>query len=179
MATTRGTTVRKWLGRSAKYAAVGFIVWMWFFAFVLASRESANNIKDPAWSDRAEATCATAKAARGSLADLSRIDPKDPAVVRRKAQIVDQATDTIEATLDALAKDPPSTDKGKELVPEWIRDYRSYVRDRREYAASLRTGVISEFSESQIEGIPISEKLGKFARENHMPSCQPPRDLQA
>lgn len=171
--------MRSLFGKSAKILAIAFIVWMWFFAFVLASRESANNIKDDRWSERAEQTCASAKTARGRLEDLSRIDPKDPQVVRRKAEIVDQATDTIEAALDTIAEDSPSTDKGKELVPEWIRDYRAYVKDRREYAAALRTGVISEFSESQLEGIPISEKLGKFARENHMPSCQPPRDLQA
>lgn len=165
--------------RMAKVLAVAFIAWMWFFAFVIASRESANNIKDKEWSARSEKTCAAAGARRGELADLSKIDPDDPRVVKEKGRIIDLATDTIEDALDEIEKDSPATAKGRELVPEWLADYRTYIRNRREYAASLGTGVISEFTESQIEGIPISEKIGKFARENHMPSCQPPRDLQA
>ena len=64
-------------------------------------------------------------------------------------------------------------------MPEWIADYRIYVKDRRDYTAGMRTGTLDEFSESIVEGIPITERLGKFARENHMPACQPPRDLQA
>jgi len=64
-------------------------------------------------------------------------------------------------------------------VPEWISDYRTYIRDRRDYADTLRAGSIVEFSESIEEGVPISERLAKFARENEMRSCQPPRDLQA
>ena len=64
-------------------------------------------------------------------------------------------------------------------MPEWINDFRTYVKDRRDYADQMRSGKLTEFSESIVEGIPITERLGKFARENHMPACQPPRDLQA
>ena len=166
-------------GKLAKIAAIAFIAWMWFYAFVLAPRESANNIADKEWSARAEATCSREASNRTSLADLAKIDPKDPAVVRKKGEIVDLATDTIERQVDAIEKDVPSTAKGRALVPEWIRDYRTYISDRRDYADSLMTGTISEFAESQVEGVPISERIGKFARENHMPACQPPRDLQA
>ena len=164
---------------TAKVLAVAFIAFMWFYAFVLAPRESANNIKDSAWSARAEERCAAAFSQRVAMADLSRLDPSDIAAVKKKADIVDAATDTIEDTLTALAADSPGTAKGRELVPEWISDFRVYVKDRRDYAAVLRTGKLVEFSESLVEGIPITERLGKFARENHMDSCQPPRDLQA
>lgn len=167
------------IARIAKTAAVVFIAFMWFYAFVLAPRESANNIDDPAWSARSEEACLRARDTRTGLADLSKIDPNDPATVRRKGEIVDKATDSLEDAIDAIEKDTPATAKGMALAPEWIRDYRTYISDRRDYARSLRTGRISEFSETQVEGIPISERLGKFARENRMPACQPPRDLQA
>ena len=164
---------------TAKVLAVVFIAWMWFFAFVLAPRESANNIKDEAWSLRAEATCRKAFDERVSLADLSRIDPQDQAAVMHKAEIIATANESLVRMLDALAADSPSSAKGRELVPEWIKDYRTYLQDRRDYVATLRTGTLVEFSESLVEGIPITERLGKFARENHMDACQPPRDLQA
>ena len=167
------------LAKSAKILAVVFIAWMWFYAFVLAPRESANNIADERWSANSETICAEAQAARGKLADLKKIDPKNPAIVKEKARIIDLATDTIEQALDSIEKSPPTTEKGRALVPEWIRDYRAYIADRRAYSESLGSGTISEFTESVLDGIPISEKIGKFARENHMPSCQPPRDLQA
>ena len=179
MAQAGGNRMSRRLARTAQVVAVVFIAWMWFYAFLLAPRESANNIGDKAWSARSESTCTKAAQARGILADLSKIDPKDPAVVKRKGETVDAATDSLDTMLDSIEADIPSTAKGRALVPEWIKDYRTYITDRRDYARSLRTGVISEFSESQVEGIPISERLGKFARENRMASCQPPSDLQA
>ena len=163
----------------AKIAAGVFIAFMWFYAFVLAPRESANNIADKEWSARSEATCSKAADFRTSLADLSTIDPADPEALNHKADIIDKATSSLEDVLDSIAADVPSTAKGKELVPEWIADYRIYVKDRRDYTAGMRKGTLDEFSESIVEGIPITERLGKFARENHMPACQPPRDLQA
>lgn len=162
-----------------KVLGLAFIAWMWFYGFVLAPRESMNRIGDPAWGARSEATCAAAKEARAGLADLTRIDPDDPTVLRRKADIIDAATDTIEKAVDSIEKDIPATDKGRALVPEWIADYRTYIQDRREYADVLRSGRIAEFGESVEEGVPISERLAKFSRENLMKSCQPPRDLQA
>ena len=179
MAPRGGQQVRRAAANTAKVLAVVFIAWMWFFAFVLAPRESANNIKDKAWSTRAEARCTVAFNERVGLADLSRIDPKDKAAVLHKADIIQRATDSLENMLQSLAADTPSTAKGRELVPEWIKDYRTYLQDRRDYVATLRTGTLVEFSESLVEGIPITERLGKFARENHMDACQPPRDLQA
>lgn len=167
------------LGLIAKIVGALFIVFMWFYAFVLAPRESANNIADKQWSARSEATCKKAADFRTGLADLSKVDPGDTAALSRKADIIDKATDSVEETLDSIAADIPSTAKGKELVPEWIRDFRTYVQDRRDYTAEMRSGTLAEFSESLVEGIPITERLGKFARENHMPTCQPPRDLQS
>ena len=167
------------LALAAKIVGAAFIVFMWFYAFVLAPRESANNIADKEWSARSEETCRKAAAFRTGLADMSRIDPSDEGALTKKADIIDKATDSVEDTLDSLVADQPATAKGRELVPEWINDFRTYVKDRRDYADQMRSGKLTEFSESIVEGIPITERLGKFARENHMPACQPPRDLQA
>ena len=88
------------MGRSialfAKIAAGVFIVFMWFYAFVLAPRESANNIKDKAWSARSEATCRKAADQRTRLADLSRVDPSDPAALSKKADIIDKAREEVD-----------------------------------------------------------------------------------
>lgn len=165
--------------RAVKLGVSLLIAAMWFYAFVLAPRESFNNVADPAWSARSEVTCRAARDAISELADMQRIDPGDPAVLRTKADIIDRATDALEKSINSVAADAPSTEKGRALAPMWIADWRRYIQDRREYAATVRSGRLVEFAESQVEGVPISERLAKFARENRMKSCQPPRDLQA
>lgn len=151
---------------------------MWVYAFLFAPRESINRIKDTAWMTRSEARCAAAEDERFALADNSPMDPNDVVALRRKADIVDKATDSLERAIDDIEADIPSDPKGRAIVPKWIADYRVYVRDRRDFAAALRTADRRPyFSETEIEGVPISERIGKFARENDMKSCQPPSDL--
>lgn len=179
MAPGGGEAVRIGPARAVKLAVSLLIAAMWFYAFVLAPRESVNNVADPAWSARSEVTCRAARDAISALADMQRIDPTDPEVLRTKADIIDRATDALEEAIESVAADTPSTEKGRALVPMWVSDWRRYLQDRREYAATVRSGRLVEFAESQVEGVPISERLAKFARENRMKSCQPPRDLQA
>ena len=92
----------------------------------------------------------------------------DPRALKAKAKLVDAATDA----------DTPSDAKGRELVPKWIADYRTYITDRRAFAVALNTATVRPyFAESEVEGVPISERISKFARENDMKTCQTPYDL--
>lgn len=151
---------------------------MWVYAFVFAPRESINRIKDEDWMARSEARCLTAENERFALEDDTPMDPTDRAALRKKADIVDRATDSLERAVNDIAADTPSDDKGRAIVPLWIDDYRVYIRDRRAFAAALRTADRRPyFSQTEVEGVPVSERIGKFARENDMKSCQPPNDL--
>lgn len=151
---------------------------MWVYAFGFASRESFNRIGDESWKVRTEAACQKAEDERFALQDLTAMDPNDPADLKKKATIVDAATDSLERAINAIALDIPSDDKGKELVPQWLNDYRKYIGDRRNFADELRESQRRPFfAETELEGVPISEKIGKFARENDIRTCQPPLDL--
>jgi hypothetical protein len=95
-----------------------------------------------------------------------------------KADLVDRATDSLEAAINQIEKMKPADAKGQAIVPEWIADYRTYLSDRRAFAVALRTAIRRPFfAESEIGGVPVSEKIAKFARENNMRTCQPPYDL--
>ena len=156
----------------------GLIAAMWVYAFVFASRESMNKIGDDAWKARAEAHCKAAEDERFALEDLTEMNPNDIAALKKKADIVEKATDSLERAIDNIAADMPSDAKGRELVPKWIAEYRVYIQNRREFINALRTSDRRPFfSEKEIEGVPVSERLGKFARENDMKSCEPPYDL--
>ena len=154
------------------------IATMWVYAFGFASRESFNRIGDDAWKVRTEATCQKAEDERFALQDLSAMNPNDPDDLKKKASIVDAATDSLERAINSIARDIPTDAKGQELVPQWLNDYRKYIGDRRNFVEELRTSDRRPFfAETELEGVPISEKIGKFARENDIRTCQPPLDL--
>jgi hypothetical protein len=79
--------------------------------------------------------------------------------------------------LDDVVAVAPTDAKGAEIVPQWEADYRTYLEDRREYADRLRGGADVAFTETAVDGIPISDKVEVFAGDNQMPSCAPPHDL--
>ena len=170
------------LARTAKRAGLGAILAligaMWFYAFVFAPRESINKINDRDWAMRAESRCAAAEKERFALQDLTEMDPDDSVALRRKADIVEKATDSLEALVDEIAADVPADAKGREIVPQWISDYRTYLGDRRLFIERLRTlDRRPDFNETEVGGVPVSERINKFARENEMRSCQTPYDL--
>lgn len=151
---------------------------MWVYAFGFAPRESINRIGDTEWMARAEARCLVAENERFELENLERMDPNDPIALRAKADIVEVATNSLERAIDDIAADPPSDDKGIAIVPLWIADYRTYIEDRRAFIEELRTADRRPFfAETEIEGVPVSERINKFARENDMRTCQAPYDL--
>lgn len=168
----------KKLSRAILTSACVLIAAMWVYAFGFAPRESINRINDDAWKVRSEERCQVAENQRFEQQDLTPMDPEDPTALKRKAELVDAATDSLERAINQIARDTPADAKGQELVPQWITDYRTYISDRREFARELRSAERRPyFAETEVEGVPISERIGKFARENDMPTCQPPLDL--
>ena len=163
--------------RSLILVAVAGFAAFWTWALFFASKEAINKIDDRAWAERAEGICAQAQARRDELTDERRLDPDDPAMLAERADIVDQATAIVETMLDDVVAERPQDDKGQAIVPQWEADYRTYLDNRREFTATLRTGENVPFREAAVDGIPVSEKLERFASDNEMPSCAPPHDL--
>lgn len=170
------TTVR--LTRILLTLVVLAIAGMWVYAFGFAPRESINRIGDDAWKARSEARCLVAENERFALQDLTAMDPDDPAALRRKADLVEVATDSLERAIDDIEADIPLDDKGRAIVPQWIADYRVYLEDRRDFIVALRGADRRPyFAETEVGGVPVSERINKFARENDMRTCQAPFDL--
>lgn len=150
----------------------------WVWALFFASKQPINQIGDTVWAERAQQICAAAEEDRLALADFREMQDASAELVRERAEIVDRATDVIEEMLDDVVAVTPDDAKGRALVPQWEAEYRTYIGDRRAFADGLRqTGENDPFYESQVEGLPISERLETFAGDNRMPSCAPPRDL--
>lgn len=175
--TLASVSARQRLARIGIVTAILLTSAMWLYAFVFASREAVNKIADSSWQQRAESLCATALLKRLELADFRLIEDSGPDALQRRAEIVDKATDTLEEMIRSIASTPPTDAKGLALVPQWIADYMTYVQDRRDYADLLRSGVNEPFSETMVDGLPLSEKISTFAADNRAPSCKAPIDL--
>jgi hypothetical protein len=148
---------------------------MWIYAFFFSSRESINKIGDGAWAARAQEICMDAKAQLMELADYSLID--DEADLAQRAEIVVAANGILSRMVDDIAAARPDDPKGQALVPLWLADYRTHLDDRIDHAAALTAGENPPFAETQVDGLPLSEKIATFANDNRMPACAPPRDL--
>lgn len=168
---------RPWLRVLLVLVVTGFAVF-WIWALFFASKEAVNRIDDTAWAARAEAICVEANEARVELTDLTRIDQPTPELIERRADIVDESTDILDAMLDDVVATTPTDEKGQAIVPMWEAEYRTYLDDRRTYADQLRaSGDNLAFYETDADGIPISERIATFAGDNDMASCSPPIDL--
>ena len=154
---------------------VALMVAMWFYAFFLSPRESINRVADRSWSSRAEEICLASRIELAGLADTRRIETPEDLLIR--ADLVEQATGILEQMVGDVFRTLPTDEKGLAISELWRRDYETYIADRRAYISLLRNGINEPFAETQVEGIPLSEKLGTFARANDMDSCAPPSDL--
>lgn len=149
----------------------------WIWAIFFASKESINRIDDRDWAARAQGVCAAATLDRQALTDYRRVDLDDPAQLAERAAVVDRATDILESMLGQVVAVAPDDPKGAELVPMWADDYRTYLGNRRTFTENLRAGRNEPFRELAVDGIPIAERLARFANDNDMPACAPPDDL--
>lgn len=174
---TLTVTKRQLLGRTAIVVLIFLTFAMWIYAFVFSPREAVNRIADGDWQSRTEEICSAANADRGALADYRLIAPDDASGLAERADIVDKATRIIEKMIADIERRQPTDAKGKALVPLWLADYRTYVQDRYSYSEQLRAGNNAPFSETMMDGLPLSEKISTFAADNLMPSCKAPIDL--
>jgi hypothetical protein len=127
-----------------------------------------NKIEDRAWAERAETICAPVKLELRQLELLASPD------VDVRADLIVQSTDLMAEMLDALIAVEPTDAKGQAIVPDWIADYRQLLNDRYAYADRVRSGENVAFTETAVNGVPISERIETFAGDNEMPSCAPP-----
>ena len=174
---TPARETRSVLTRAVALIGFGVFATFWIWALFFASKEGVNRVEDRAWVESAQSICETAADERTALANYTRLDEGGAELIRQRADIVDEATDTLERMLNSLEALPLTGEKGQAIIPLWIDEYRTYLGDRRTYTEQLReSGENLPFYETANQ-IPISERLATFAADNEMPACKPPLDL--
>lgn len=151
------------------WGSIVLLVVFWVWALFFASKEAVNKIEDTAWASRAEAICVDAKA------QLRAFDARATGDLAARADLVDESTDLLVRMLDDIVAVTPSDEKGQAIVPDWEDEYRILLDDRYRYADQLRAGENVPFTETAVNGVPITERVEKFTLDNEMPTCAPPR----
>lgn len=141
----------------------------WFWALFLIDKTAVNKFEDRAWAENAEVVCAPVEQA------VRRLDLEATADLQERAALVEKSTDLFTTMIDELAIDLPDDPKGAAIVPDWIADWRTLIRNRYDYAGQLAAGNEVPFTETAVEGVPITERIETFAADNEMSSCAPPR----
>ena len=157
-------------------AIVGMVA-MWGYVLYLASgpgrAASPDRLEDPTFAAAAQVRC---RAALDVVAELPAA--QDAPTAGARADVLDDANASFDEMLDDLTelgdRIPPGEDR--EIVAEWIADWRVYVEDRRAFADALRTDEFSRLLVTAKGGQQITDYINEFAKDNQMPACGSPID---
>lgn len=155
------------------------LVGMWVYAFGFAPRKAAYRVDDAGWRARADEICARFEEQRLELVDTSGGYIADPteAQMTERADIVDEATDLLQASLDEVTAVLPPSERDRSLVSQYRSYYDMLIADRRRYTASLRQLRLEPYTESVVDGGPVTNVVNDFTIINEMGSCTPPGEL--
>lgn len=158
------------------------MVAMWSYYLLAADTEGVYQLRDDSWAAAARPVCAAAQSDRAALTDDSGGFITDPTIeqMRRRADVVDRATDILERMLDDIVAIPVDNDRDRAVIEVFDDHYRMVIDDRRRYAASLRAGDDVPYTETVAAGGPVSNVVTDFTagvKGNAVPECSPPREL--
>lgn len=168
---------RKQGKRSWKYAAtvaVLIFVGYWLYVFLPVSNpENPDLLSDAAFGRKAEVLCARAEKRIAELPGAAQADdPEDRSVqVRDSTDVWEELT----GELEAIAAEAGEGDY--DLISAWLKDWRTYLEDRRGYSQTLAEGEDPPFLISTRRGRGVTEYISAFAEANGMPSCATPDDV--
>lgn len=157
----------------------GLIAAMWVYGLWFAPKDATYRVDDPTWRASAAEICDRYEAQRLELTDVEEgyIEEPTEAQMLERADIVDRATDLLEAEITELQELPVATQRDRELIAEYAGFYRTLIQDRRNYTAQLRSFVVEPYVETKIEGGPVTNVILDFTTVNEIKSCAPPGEL--
>lgn len=161
------------VGRVSFIALVISLTALWIYAF-FGDPGVPGRLENPTFPAAAEPVCAAAHAQIRLLPLPNQTpDPGD------RADVVDRASDELDAMLAQLQAMVPQNVPETEPETRWIEDWQVYVNDRRAYTEKLRVDPMTRFAvtQSDRDRRQVTSALDRFATINDMPSCVVPDDV--
>lgn len=152
----------------------GYIMWL---TFVEGRAEPHDRLEDTRYAEAAEETCAESASRFAALPLASEVDSPE-----ERADLLDQGSDELDVMVGRLeGLVAPSIPEEARAVERWLDDYRTYVRDRRAYAAAQRDPSHPRYDQPFLVtdrgGFQVDVLIEDFAHVNRMESCEPPDDV--
>ena len=155
------------------------LIAMWVYAFGFAEKKGVYVLDDDSWGERAQDICERYEAERRALVDTDAgyiANPTNEQMIER-ADVVDRATDLLEAEPAEMVAVMPTSDRDRQLVEEYRGYFEIMIADRRAYTERLRAFELGPYLETKVDGGPVTNVLLDFANGNRMPACRPPGEL--
>jgi hypothetical protein len=152
---------------------------MWVYAFVFAPKQGVYFVTDKAWRQSADQICNSAQQRRLALADTAEGYIANPTKeqMTQRADVVDKATDILDAMLDDVEALPLTPAPDRERVAIFLKYYRVINDDRRAYTTRLRNFELEPYRETLVNKEPVSNIVITFTTGNALPHCLPPGEL--
>jgi hypothetical protein len=168
-------TRRRW--RAVLTVLVLGMLAMWGYVLYLAfgpgRADPPDRLEDPAFAEAAQDRC---DEALDLVAQLPTAAEARDAVDR--ADTLDVANDHFADMLDDLdgLVELAAPGEDREIVQEWLADWRVYLGDRQAFADALREDEDAELLVTAKGGQQVTDYVDAFAQDNRMPACSTPLD---
>ncbi len=162
------------IGRVAAVVAVVAIALFWLWIFSGAPKKAnPDRLTDRTYAASLETRC---KAALDQIDELpSPVTIKDPEV---RADQVDTVTAILDDMLDDIEADAPKQGGAAVSMKGWLKDWRTYLEDRRDFTKRLREDPTERFLVSVSPlGDSVDKTIEIFTQVNDIPSCATPGDI--
>jgi hypothetical protein len=166
---------RRW--RALLSVLVLGMVAMWGYVLYLAfgpgRADPPDRLDDTSFAEAAQARC---DVALDEVAQLPTAAAARDATDR--ADTLDIANRYFTEMLDDLdgLVDLAPAGEDREIVQEWLADWRVYLGDREAFAAALREDEDAKLLVTAKGGQQVTDYLDGFAQDNRMPACSTPID---
>ncbi len=167
-------SMRLSIGRVLAVATMLAIALFWTVVFSgLPKRTNPDYLDDRAFVSRTETRCDELLADLDELPNGSFIEDAN-----QRADVLVEATDLVEDMVDAIEADAPRDGDDALSVQGWIKDWRTYIENRRDYAMRLRTDPEARLLLDQsLGGDSVDKPIEVFAGVNGIPTCATPGDV--
>lgn len=162
------------IGRVLAVTAMVAMAIFWAIVFLgIPKKENPDRLDDRAFVERTIIRCDALLEDLGELPNGSFIEDHV-----ERADVLDDATDLVEAMVDEIDADAPKTGEDAVSLEGWIGDWRTYVANRRDYADRLRSDPEARLLLDQsLGGDSVDKPIEIFADVNDMPTCATPGDV--
>jgi len=163
------------IGRFVLGVIVVLLVAMWAGIFLgFFDKTAPGTLDDRSFGPRNEPLCTTVK---DQLDQLPKAFETTEHTAR--ADVVAKSNVALRAMLDQLHATAPTEGRDGTMTQEWLSDWSTYVANREDYAARLRSDESARFYETPKSSATeqISKPIDRFAYINHMWACDTPKDM--